>query len=122
MKVIAFDIDDVLCRRSGSEHLGKDKYKTCVPIQEGIDLCNKLHDDGYYIKLFTARGMSIFGGNVHLVYSELFDLTRQSLASWGVKYHELIMGKIHYDVLIDDKCLNSLSTDQASIEKFLNGH
>ena len=33
----------------------------------------------------------------------LFDLTKQQLDDWGVKYHELIMGKPHADFFIDDK-------------------
>ena len=33
----------------------------------------------------------------------LFDLTKQQLDDWGVKYHELIMGKPHADYFIDDK-------------------
>ena len=33
----------------------------------------------------------------------LFDLTKQQLDEWGVKYNELIMGKPHADYFIDDK-------------------
>ena len=33
----------------------------------------------------------------------LFDLTQQQLKEWGVRYHELIMGKPHADMFIDDK-------------------
>ena len=33
----------------------------------------------------------------------LFELTRQQLEEWGVKYNELIMGKPHADFFIDDK-------------------
>ena len=33
----------------------------------------------------------------------LFELTRQQLEEWGVKYNELIMGKPHADYFIDDK-------------------
>ena len=33
----------------------------------------------------------------------LFELTKQQLDDWGVKYHELIMGKPHADYFIDDK-------------------
>ena len=121
MKIIAFDLDDVLCSRPlENESKGKDKYNHCYPLQEGINLCNKFYDEGYYIKIYTARGMSIFKGDVSKIYNELFPLTSKQLGDWGIKYHELIMGKIHYDVLIDDKVLNSGTTDYEKIKTFLN--
>ena len=30
-------------------------------------------------------------------------LTEQQLEEWGVKYHELLFGKPHADIFIDDK-------------------
>ncbi len=36
----------------------------------------------------------------------LFDLTKQQLDDWGCKYNELIMGKPHADLFIDDKGIN----------------
>jgi len=38
------------------------------------------------------------------------------LNEWKVKYNQLIMGKIHYDVLIDDKALNSSDLTIQSIK------
>ena len=35
------------------------------------------------------------------------DVTEKQLASWGVKYHELKMGKPHYDLFICDKAVNT---------------
>ena len=32
--------------------------------------------------------------------------TKKQLKKWKVRYHELIMGKPSYDILIDDKSLN----------------
>ena len=34
-------------------------------------------------------------------------LTKCQLDIWGYKYHELIMGKPHADIFIDDKAMNS---------------
>ena len=101
-EIIAFDLDDVLCVRDDVEGAVK-KYLTCKPIQEMIEICNKCYDDGYEIVIYTARGMTSFKGNHHEVYDNLFELTKQQLIDWGVKYHKLIMGKAHYDLLIDDK-------------------
>ena len=36
----------------------------------------------------------------------LFELTQKQLDDWGAKYHELIMGKPHADLFIDDKGMN----------------
>ena len=119
-KTIAFDLDDVLCHRpKGYENLGASKYNYCYPIEENIELVNSLYDDGYKIVIYTARGMSQFNGNVAEIYSQLYSQTIKQLNSWGLKYHQLIMGKIHYDVLIDDKVLNSLEVDKETIVNFL---
>ena len=97
-KIIAFDMDDVLCYRT-SEEGGVAKYKTCLPLQDMINVVNKCYENGMYIKIYTARGMSTFSGDVSKVYSELYELTKQQLINWGVKHHELVMGKIHFDLL-----------------------
>ena len=34
------------------------------------------------------------------------DLTEKQLEKWGVKYHELLFGKPHADVFIDDKAVS----------------
>ena len=51
--------------------------------------------------------MSTFGGDVSLIYSNLYELTSRQLKEWGVKYDQLVMGKLHYDLLIDDKVKSS---------------
>lgn len=119
-KIIAFDLDDVICfRPEGYENLGPKKYLHCKPYKETIDLVNSLYDEGNKIIIYTARGMDQFKGNVSLIYSELYSHTIGQLNSWGVKYHQVVMGKIHYDVLIDDKALNSANISKNNIENFL---
>lgn len=120
LKTIAFDLDDVICYRpNGYEHLGPNKYDYCKPILKTIDLINFLYDDGNKIVIYTARGMSQYKGNISLVYSELYSKTIQQLNNWGLRYDYLVMGKIHYDLLIDDKVLNSSSITKDSIVNFL---
>jgi hypothetical protein len=84
-------------------------------------LVNSLYEDDNKIVIYTARGMSQYKGNVSLIYSELYSKTIQQLDSWGLKYHQLVMGKIHYDLLIDDKALNSSDITKDNIKKFLYG-
>ena len=97
------DIDGTIC----SPTVGRDYHKA-EPWQDRIKVLNKLYDEGNYIIYFTARAMGRFADLPHSVASEkakevLYDLTKQQLEEWGVKYHELIMGKPHADFFIDDK-------------------
>jgi len=120
LKTIAFDLDDVICYRpNGYEHLGPQKYDYCQPNLEVIDFINDLYEEGGKIIIYTARGMSQYKGNVPLIYSELYTKTINQLDFWGLKYDQLIMGKIHYDVLVDDKVLNYSDLTKEKIKKFL---
>jgi hypothetical protein len=120
-KTIAFDLDDVLCYRpDGYENLGIEKYDYCQPYNKNINLVNSLYGDGYKIIIYTARGMSQFNGNIADIHTYLYIKTTQQLDSWGLKYHQLVMGKIHYDLLIDDKVLNSYDINKKHIVDFLN--
>ena len=111
--IYAFDLDDTLCTRSTDlEHLGPDKYKHCIPIHKMIEKVNKLYNDGHTIYIYTARGMGQFKGDLVKVYNNLYVLTLDSLKEWGVKHHGLIMGKLHYDLLIDDKSIGKSEFDQ----------
>jgi CMP-N,N'-diacetyllegionaminic acid synthase len=119
-KIIAFDLDDVICfRPTGYEDLGPEKYLHCKPIQANIKIVNELYDKGNVIVIYTARGMAQFSGDVSRIYSELYQITYDCLKTWGVEFHQLVMGKISYDVLIDDKCLNSNNITVDDIDKFL---
>ena len=102
-KRYCIDIDGTIC----SPTVGRDYHKA-APWQDRIKVLNKLYDEGNYIIYFTARAMGRFANLPHSVASVkakevLFELTRQQLEEWGVKYNELIMGKPHADYFIDDK-------------------
>jgi len=106
-KIFAFDLDGTLCDRAENvEHLGPKKYLHCTPIQSMIDILNNLYEKGNIIYIYTARGMGQFKGDVNKVHVELYEITLQSLKEWGIKHHGLVMGKLHYDMLIDDKTIN----------------
>ena len=101
------DIDGTICTPT----VGRDYHKA-EPWQDRIKVLNKLYDEGNYIIYFTARAMGRFSGYSHSIAAKkaeevLFELTKQQLDDWGVKYHELIMGKPHADLFIDDKGINS---------------
>lgn len=120
MKRIAFDLDDVICKHDSKyDSLGPLKYNYCLPIEKNIELVNALHNSGYEILIYTARGMSEYKGNLNLIYENLYDLTYKCLVSWGVKFDRLVMGKLNYDVLIDDKVINSAKITKEEIINFL---
>jgi FMN phosphatase YigB (HAD superfamily) len=104
-KIIAFDLDETLCKREKNLNSIK-RYKYCKPIRKNINYLKRLYKDGYYIKIYTARGINTFRGDVGKIYSELFEFTKNQLKKWKIPYHELVMGKQEYNLLIDDKVLN----------------
>lgn len=53
---------------------------------------------GNHITIWTARGAT--SGIDHE------ELTRKQLTEWNIQYDELLMGKPHYDVYLDDKSFN----------------
>ena len=87
--VFCFDIDGTLCSNTDGD------YESATPHPERIERINGLFDGGNKIVLFTARGTQ-----TGLDWREL---TVTQLESWGVRYHELILGKPFAHYYIDDK-------------------
>ena len=120
MKTIAFDLDDVICwHHPDYDKLGISKYRYCEPINDGVELVNEYYDKGYRIIIYTARGMALYNGNVNMVYENLYDLTYSHLVEWSVKFHRLVMGKLSYDLLIDDKAISSYMATRERLDEFL---
>ncbi len=90
--IYAIDIDGVLC----DEMLGE--YEKSTPDHRVIRKVNQLYDEGHEIKIFTGRGSA--------TGIDWRDFTIKQLNSWGVKFHELILGKPVADVFVDDKAIN----------------
>ena len=53
---------------------------------------------------FLPQG--IWVEDIQGAYDLGFESTHKQLRNWGVKFHELIMGKPSFDILIDDKAIN----------------
>jgi len=92
-----FDIDGTICT------LTNGNYSEAKPFKSRISLINKLYDEGNKITLLTARGMGRFNNNQIRAQEAFYDLTAGQLGVWGVKYHELFLGKPSGDVYVDDK-------------------
>jgi len=99
-KVICFDIDNVICKTI------KKDYSKSKPKKRAIKLINKLYNNGYYIKILTARYTGRFNDDFNKVKSFGYKKTLKQLKSWGLKFHKLYMTKPSFDFYIDDKSYN----------------
>ena len=92
--IIYVDIDETICKTPEDRDYGK-----ATPIMERINIINKLYDKGDTIIYWTARGSG--SGQ------DWLDVTKKQLVSWGVKHHDVKVGKPMYDLFICDKVMNS---------------
>jgi len=91
MKIVC-DIDGVVCTNTWGS------YKEAEPLWDNIEILNLLFNQGHQMVFFTARGYET-GIDWSIV-------TENQFKEWGVKYHDIIMGKPSGDVYIDDKAFN----------------
>ncbi|MBR1691593.1 MAG: acylneuraminate cytidylyltransferase family protein, partial [Lachnospiraceae bacterium] len=92
-KIFVFDIDGVIAQ------VRKDlSYGETGPNEEMVRIVNRLYDLGNRIVLFTARG--------YVTGIDWYETTKKQMEEWGVKYHELHMGKPNADYYVDDKMLS----------------
>ena len=92
MRIIV-DIDNTICSQ-----VPDGDYSKAEPMVERIEAINDLYDNDNYIIYWTARG-----SETGIDWTEV---TRRQFAEWGVKHHELRLGKPHYDLMICDKTFN----------------
>lgn len=93
MHTYCFDIDGTLCSQEDSD------YTLARPLLNRIERVNFLFDEGHRIVIFTARGSK---SQIDWREDTILQLHR-----WGLRYHELILGKPHADFYIDDKAVHS---------------
>lgn len=92
MKNIYIDIDGILTNETD----GHDYIKR-TPKKGNINIVNRLYKLGHVIILYTARW-------------DIDNLvTRRWLLKYGVKYSKIIYNKPSYDILIDDKAMNTFN-------------
>lgn len=95
-----FDLDGTICNTPMRLSDKKPGYLESTPIPFMVEQVNHLYDEGNHIIIMTARGR---GSGI-----DWSDLTRNQLALWGVKYHQLepMFHKPDADIFIDDKGIN----------------
>jgi len=96
MLKFCFDIDGVICTTY------KNDYFKAKPKKKVVTLINNLYKKNYII-LFTARYMGRNNDNPIKARQQGYKKTYKQLISWGLKFHELRLGKPSYDVFVDDK-------------------
>lgn len=104
-KTFLIDIDNTICKTVNSN------YSKSIPKKNFIKLVNKLKKDGHYIKIYTARYMGRHNQDQKKIKKLYYKKTYKQLISWKVKFDELIMGKPSCDIMIDDRCINPLTTN-----------
>ena len=109
---IVFDLDGVICElKKPSESYGEVKPKLDV-----IKLMNELHSNGDHIIIHTGRHMRTCDGNVNEVIKKVGKITKEWLKKNNVKYDELIFGKPHADMYIDDLGVTFDSADELKVK------
>ena len=109
---IVFDLDGVICElKKPSESYGEVKPKLDV-----IKIVNELHNNGDHIIIHTGRHMRTCDGDVSQVIKKVGKITKEWLKKNNVKYNELIFGKPHADMYIDDLGVTFDSADKLKIK------
>ena len=111
---IVFDLDGVICElKKPSE-----SYADVIPKNDVIEKMRDLKEDGHYLIIHTGRHMRTCNGDVSKVIEKIGKITEDWLEKWKVPYDELIFGKPHADIYIDDLGIEFSTKDK--LDKKLN--
>jgi len=104
---IVFDLDGVICElKKPSE-----SYADVIPKNDVIEKMRNLKKDGHYLIIHTSRHMRTCDGIVTKVIEKIGKITEDWLEKWKVPYDELVFGKPHADMYIDDLGIEFLTRD-----------
>jgi dTDP-glucose 4,6-dehydratase len=92
-RTFVIDIDGVVASLTPGNN-----YALSEPLTSNIEAVNRLYDAGHRIVMFTARGSA--------TGIDWTELTRAQLEKWGLRYHELRLGKPAGDYYVDDRMLS----------------
>ena len=93
--IVYVDVDETICITPEDRN-----YENSTPIKKNIKKINKMYDNGDTIVYWTARG-TISG-------IDWTETTKRQLKEWGAKYHDVKLGKPHFDMYICDKSFNAM--------------
>lgn len=98
---ICIDIDGTIAELRNKTNA----YDELKPIEDAIEAIQKLHNEGHYIILYTARNMATFSGNLGKINAVQGPLLFKWLEKYEIPYDEIYFGKPNADVYIDDKAI-----------------
>jgi hypothetical protein len=92
--IVYVDVDETVCQSPEDRD-----YSKAVPIKKNIKKINELYYNGHMIVYWTARGTT--------TGIDWTETTTKQLKKWGAKFHDVKLGKPHFDLYICDKSINS---------------
>jgi len=92
--IIYVDVDETVCQTPEDRD-----YSKASPIKKNIKKINDLYYNGHTIVYWTARGST--------TGIDWTETTVNQLKKWGAKFHDVKLGKPHFDLYICDKSINS---------------
>ena len=98
--IYVVDIDGTICEK---DEFSDSDYEGSRPMVDRVKIVNRLYDDGHTIIFQTARGMGRFKNDAEKAKEMFYEFTANQLKEWGVKYHQLFLGKPAGSIYIDDK-------------------
>lgn len=98
---ICFDIDGTICEYRS---IGGD-YASVRPLPHAVAFIQARKAEGHTIILQTARHMKTCHGNVGLAVARQGEVLHRWLAAHQIPYDELVYGKPHADLYIDDNAI-----------------
>jgi len=98
---ICIDLDGVIAELKKTD----ESYEELKPVKGAVEFLKKLKEDGHYIIIYTSRHMKTCNGNIGKVIAKIGKLTIEWLNKYGIPYDELVFGKPHADLYIDDNAV-----------------
>ena len=99
MLKICVDLDGTICETKSEGQ----SYKDVKPLENAVETLEFLKQRGYYIVINTARNMRTCENNLGRVIANQGKIVIEWLEKYCIPYDELLFGKPHVDVFIDDK-------------------
>jgi capsule biosynthesis phosphatase len=98
-KTAVFDVDDTILTTINRD------YENSRPKMEVIEGMRKLKEAGWFICLYTARGMGRSNGDIGSVANEVFEEIEAFCRKYEVPYDAIQIGKPYGAIYVDDKAM-----------------
>jgi capsule biosynthesis phosphatase len=107
-KSIVFDLDDTIAFPDHTKTDTYEKYARAVPNYELIKIMQRLHSEGFFIHIYTARRMLTHNGDVEAIKKDVGNITFEWLFEHKVPYDVLTFGKPYSSTYyVDDKAMTA---------------